>query len=53
MRNRWDEAIKDAKAKLSALRKTLKYFEEMRKKELPWPKDSGGFLSRSHKGGIR
>ena len=40
MKNKWDEAIRDAKTKLSALRKTLKYFEEMKKKEMPWPGDS-------------
>jgi hypothetical protein len=44
MKNKWDEAIQDAKAKLSALRKTLKYFEEMKKKRMPWPRDSAGFL---------
>jgi hypothetical protein len=37
MENKWDEAIRDAKAKISALRETLKYFEEMRKKGVPWP----------------
>lgn len=39
MRNKWDEAIQEAKAKLSALNKTLKYFKEMKKKGLPWPGD--------------
>jgi len=37
VKNRWDEAIQDAKAKLCALRKTLKYFEEMKKRGEPWP----------------
>jgi hypothetical protein len=37
MASKWDEAIQDAKARLSALRKTLKYFEEMKKKGMPWP----------------
>jgi hypothetical protein len=39
VKNKWDEAIQDAKTKLSALRKTLKYFEEMKKKGMPWPGD--------------
>jgi hypothetical protein len=33
----WDQAIRDAKIKLSALRKTIKYFEEMKRKREPWP----------------
>lgn len=35
--NKWDEAIGDAKAKLSALRKTLKYFEKMKQRGERWP----------------
>jgi len=33
----WDQAIRDAKVKLLALRKTIKYFEEMKRKREPWP----------------
>jgi len=33
----WDQAIRDAKIKLLALRKTIKYFEEMKRKREPWP----------------
>jgi hypothetical protein len=43
VKNKWDEAIQDAKAKISALRKTLKYFEEMKKKGELWPTKQGSF----------
>jgi hypothetical protein len=39
-----DEVIRDAKAKLSALQKTIQYFQEMKKKGSPWPTEEGGFL---------
>jgi hypothetical protein len=40
MRLNWDEAIEDAKSKISGLRKTIKYFEEMKRKGERWPKTS-------------
>jgi hypothetical protein len=45
-RNRWDEAIEDAKAKLSGLQKTLKYIGEMKRKRMPWLQIQGVFMQR-------
>ena len=43
-KNKWDVAVRDAKARISALQRTIEYFREMKRKKTPWPTDAGGFL---------